>query len=158
MPARYSTPVPMLYEDPTMRYHEYMQLDNGHGGMDAVHISTLERAFDDAYELGWFDRNENIYHMRALHHFHVTGTIDYDFLFRLPTQLTMPYWNEIARNGYGVCFHILAEAIWQEWEAEPFQLHGENILDPETMHQDLLETLQEWIEATVDETQNAPAA
>lgn len=158
MPSRYNTPVPMLYEDPTMRYHEYMQLDNGRNGMDAVHLSTLEQAFDDAYELGWFDRNENIYHMRALYHFNVTGEIDHDFLFRLPTQLTNPYWHEIARNGYGVCFHILAEAIWQEWEATPFVLHGEQLLDTETMHEDLLEVLREWVEATVDETQTAPAA
>lgn len=158
MPSHYYTHGPWTYEEPTRRRYEYMQIDNGQGGLRPVHISALERAFNDAYEIGWFETTENIYHMRALHHFHVTGEIDHNFLFRLPTQLTIPYWQEIARNGYGVCFHILAEAIWQEWEAEPFQLHGENILDAETLHQDLLETLQEWIEATVDETQNAPAA
>lgn len=154
MPSRVYEPYP---SEPTFSRREYMMVDS-HNGPTYIHLSVVEQILNDLFADGCFDRNENIYHMRALWEFNQTGYISSQ-LHRLPSGMYHPYWTRIAESGQRVLFHILVEACYQEVHIPPpVRLFGEDIPNGEEMHRDLVDVLREFIEEAVDEDFAAPAA
>jgi hypothetical protein len=141
----------------TFERTEYMLIDNGNGPV-WVHLSVVEDLFNLFLEDQRITRNDHIYLMRALFDFNSTGTVSHQ-MFRLPDRLEHPFWLDLWEHGTMVHFHIVVECMFQEAHMPPpADLFGEVVLDAEELHQDLWDTLREWVEDEINEDFTAAAA
>lgn len=144
---------------PTFQRRDVMFLDDGMEGGAYVHLDVLDQIFEECYIGGLFDRIEHELHMRHLDYFHNNGHIA-PGLFRLPPGMQHPYWRILSDNDTRVHFHVLAEALFQEYHLPiPIELFDhEGWPDADELHADLHHVLKEWVEDVIDDNYCAGAA